>query len=99
MYELTKISPLSVEVVRTDQKPTLEELQSFVGGFIERVPDFNLHGNKRAIAYCNGDGIAKRLPVNEAASALWWMQFDTTQLLRGNVIIITTDTKEEFEQL
>lgn len=46
---------------------TLEELQKFVGGYIEQVPGTGpMSGNP--IAYCNEDGIRERLEQNILAS-------------------------------
>ena len=48
------------------RKFTLEELQSFVGGYIEKVPGTQRRGNP--IAYCNEDGLFEHLPPNFNAS-------------------------------
>ena len=51
------------------KKFTLEELQSFVGGYIERVQ--LPRGNGHAIAYVNEDGLSKRLEYNWKASSIY----------------------------
>jgi hypothetical protein len=58
-------------------KFTLEELQKFVGGYIEKIPlsDFG------SPAFCNEDGRLLKLPVNTVASKMYF-----TQIL-GDVIV------------
>jgi hypothetical protein len=50
------------------KKFTLEELQAFVGGYIERVQLKAGHGH--ATMYANEDGKGKDLPYNAHASAM-----------------------------
>ena len=59
---------------KNGKKFTLEELQGFVGGYIEMIP------YTRPVAYCNEEGRLKKLPFNTVAS----IQFD--QILCGDVI-------------
>lgn len=58
---------------------SLEELQKFVGGYIEHVP------GSRPLAYCNEEGRLKDLPVNAAASEFF------SQVLVGDVIQVTKE--------
>jgi hypothetical protein len=61
------------------QKFSLEELQKYVGGYIELVP----HANQ--IAYCNEEGRLRGLSFNPAASQRF------NQVLIGDVIQITKE--------
>jgi hypothetical protein len=61
------------------RKFSLEELQKFVGGYIEHVP------NSRPNAYCNEDGRLQHLPLNEIASDKF------QQALVGDVIQVRTE--------
>jgi uncharacterized protein DUF3846 len=60
------------------KKFTLEELQGFVGGHIEKVPNTARRG--KPIAYCNEDGRLKDLPFNPSASTIFGI------ILVGDVI-------------
>jgi hypothetical protein len=76
---LYRSSLSNVEKVNPEngKKFTLQELQTFVGGYIELVP------GARPLAYCNEDGRRKQLPFNALAS----QQFQ--QHLVGDVIQVT----------
>lgn len=59
-------------VTTTVQLSDLAVLQKLVGGFIELVPRLTMYNKRRCIAYCNEDGKAQALPINEKATTLWW---------------------------
>lgn len=59
----------------TGRSPTLEELQSGVGGYIEVIPFFSTiemdDGIHTCIALCNEEGKIRGLPPNPVAQTLW----------------------------
>ena len=69
-------------------RPTLEDAQSFVGGYVELVPS-NLGPNRnvyrRIQILANEDGLSLGLPVNVHATVFAGYE------LRGNVIILVDD--------
>lgn len=62
----TLIHPSGKREVAPWTKPTLQELQNAVGGYIEHV---RLQGN--AHMYVNEDGMALNLPFNPHVNHLW----------------------------
>lgn len=65
----------TTEQVKSDGREfSLEELQGFVGGYIELVP------RSRPYAYCNEEGLIDGLPSNEQASVRFGIH------LVGNVV-------------
>lgn len=54
---------------KADGKFTLEELQGFVGGYIEFVP-LPANVTKTAVMVCNEDGKIIGLPINVLASVI-----------------------------
>ena len=72
---------MAEEVKPADGKKfTLEELQKFVGGYIEAVPYAN------PVAYCNEEGRLNNLPLNRCAS----LRFK--QNLVGDIIQVRRET-------
>jgi hypothetical protein len=73
---LYRVNAIRVEEVnpKDRKKFKLPELQKFVGGYIELVP------NARPIAYCNEEGRLEHLPVNVLASVTFGQE------LLGDVI-------------
>lgn len=65
-----------------DRKPTLEEAQGFVGGYVEFVP---WGGEEQVLV--NEDGWGLNLPVNVLATAVF-----RTQLV-GNVLVLEGDAR------
>ena len=69
-------------------RPTLEEAQAFVEGYVESAPS-NLGPNRdvyrRIQILCNEDGLSLGLPVNAHASAFAGYE------LRGNVIVLVDE--------
>ncbi len=63
------------EVEELDAAPSLQRIQSIVGGFIERVPYFDKitwDGERHAcVAFCNEEGKLIGLPRNVVAQILW----------------------------
>lgn len=90
-YTLTILNLDSVEVVRQPDKPSLEQLQRYVGGWVELVPGFTLYGSKTCEAYCNEGGRIKRLPLNYDATALWRYDNGATDFLVGSVVIVVKE--------
>jgi hypothetical protein len=70
--------------------PELSELQTAVGGYIEKVPMFDTFEKKTCVALCNEEGKLKRLPVNEEATFLWHEQNGgmISDCLVGTVVLI-----------
>jgi len=56
------------EVLSPEQKPTLQQMQGWVGGYIETIRV--QYGNRRATLVVNEEGLAKNLPVNSQASRI-----------------------------
>lgn len=83
--------------------PTLDELQSAVGGCIEIVPGLTaieLDGELfDCVAFCNEYGKIENLPINQIATAIWYENLaahgtSTMDVLCGPVVIVTGD--EDF---
>lgn len=81
-------------------RPTLEELQAEVGGFIEAPPFFDsmdLAGTRyHAVVYCNEEGKLRRLDPNAFATIAWLdaaMQHGQAvdDVLCGDVVILLGD--------
>tara|TARA_R100000544_G_scaffold27174_1_gene14089 strand:+ start:252 stop:479 length:228 start_codon:yes stop_codon:yes gene_type:complete len=67
-----------------DRKPTLEEAQGIVGGYVEMVllpKDINVQ------VLVNEEGLLENLPVNQAASEL------CGQKIVGPVVVLKGDAK------
>lgn len=65
----------------------LDELQGFVGGYIEIVP---LHGTTQ-ILVVNEEGKLTGLPVNPAATAVWEVVYGPTDVVVGDALFCDTD--------
>lgn len=61
--------------------PELEEMQKFVGGYVERLPLPN--GDAM---YVNEDGRSLNLPVNKMGSLFWNMNWKNEDKILGSVI-------------
>lgn len=59
-----------VEVIDSAEKPTLEQLQGWVGGYIEHVEC--LHDKRVRSMYINEEGKLNGLPYNHKATQLFW---------------------------
>jgi hypothetical protein len=76
-YAVIIIKPdSSVELRAWPKLPTLEELQTLVGGYIQELPYFTklLHEEvsyTRGKAYADEHGFMKRLPINVPAARFW----------------------------
>ncbi len=60
-----------VSEVTQDAVPSLDQLQKFVGGYIETVPLFDSYKDKPAVAFCHEEGKLEGRPVNKTATAMW----------------------------
>jgi len=69
---------VEVEAARPGKKFTLDELQRYVGGYIER-----LEIAPRLDMICNEEGKLHGLPVNQVATAL-----ARTQVIVGDVLVV-----------
>lgn len=67
-----------------DDKPTLEEMQAFVGGPIEPVQVF--YEGRACRMVLNEEGLRKGLPVNPRATQLYHAMGGN--LVVGNVIVL-----------
>lgn len=54
-----------------DEKPDLEELQKWVEGWVQVIPNWDKHGNMNCTAYCNEEGLYKDFAYNNEATELW----------------------------
>lgn len=61
--------------------PPLEDMQEFVGGYVEGLRLKNGH-----TLYVNEEGRLKGLPVNKMATAFWSASYNTQSKIVGNVI-------------
>lgn len=81
---------------RLSHKPTLEELQAEVGGYIERVR-VRIEGRVRD-AFVNEDGISDNLPTNWAATEMLAPPFvPGVNVLLGNLTVWVPDPKPKKE--
>lgn len=72
--------------------PTLEQLQTWVGGYIELAPHWNTFLGQRCVVFWNEDAKRLGLPINMRATELWHEQMGIhADMLRGQVVIITGD--------
>jgi hypothetical protein len=75
---------------RADQRPTLEQAQAFVGGYVEMLPHLGPTRHYEHVQILgNEDGIPLRLPVNVIASIYCGYE------VRGNVLILKGGAKWE----
>lgn len=81
-----------VTKISQPKAPDLTQLQTLIGGYIERVPYFHKFSHDgilytRGQAWADEDGLMKRLPHNILASASFgWSQFDYPTNLYGTII-------------
>ena len=71
--------PTDGPAVTIERLPTLERVQSIVGGWVERVPC------PGGVLYCNEEGLLKGLELNMMASYM------TGRQIVGPVVIIVKD--------
>jgi hypothetical protein len=69
------------EIHFIEKKPTLEDLQHHVGGYIERIK-VDYEGKVRD-GYVDEEGLLKLLPINHRA-----MEMDTMKLYRGGMPLV-----------
>lgn len=90
--------PSELEISST---PKLEELQSRVGGYIEKIPCWlTMRDGSPCVAFCNEEGKLDGMPVNEAATLAWLEALERAtgsrecnDVLVGPVIVITGDAE------
>lgn len=92
------------EARELEQTPSLEELQTVVGGHIEAVVAFDTIAINNVVlncvAFCDEDGNRKQLPVNDRANAFWehsrkrnGRQVHPGDRLVGPVVVLFGDRK------
>jgi hypothetical protein len=77
----------TVTDITTDKKPTLEELQKLVDGFIEVVRNITYEG-KPAVMIVDEEGHCKYKPWNDTATKLYHVHHITTHPIAGDVVIL-----------
>ena len=103
MYTLTTIQPDgSMTVAQQPTRPTLEQLQAAVGGYVELIPYFDNHQGQGCKAYGDEEGKLKGKPLNPEATRLWAEAVRPHALadhLVGPVVIVTADNAQELFSL
>lgn len=64
------------------EKPTLEEAQEFVGGYLQMCPLMDAPFDEKVQLFADEDGISKKLPVNPNAT------LTAGYPILGNVLIL-----------
>lgn len=72
---------MKTEFKVVNELPELEEMQKFVGGYVERLP----LANGDAL-FVNEDGKSLDLPVNKMGSLFWNMNWKREDNILGNVL-------------
>jgi len=75
-------------VENVKEKMTLEEMQDFVGGYIEEVPTLN----KRLSLIINEEGLLNNLPYNYKATELVHPGTYVIGALQGDVLLVESGT-------
>jgi hypothetical protein len=84
--------------------PSLIDLQTMVGGYVEIVPHWKTYQGQLCIAYANEEGKVKGLPFNLEATELWYkqLQYARQQSVTGDILVgdiaIVTGTSAELKQ-
>ena len=79
--------------------PTLENLQSLVGGYIEVIPGFTKFGNMSCIVLGDEEGKLKGYPVNNRATIEWSRCINCSpDMLVGDIVVLTGAAKTHFER-
>lgn len=85
MAKLITPDGLTRDVTPADGKAfTLDELQGFVGGYIQLV-----RLTRSRLMCCNEEGKLERLPLNRTATAEWAALHGLTDVIVGSVVIGT----------
>ncbi len=72
--------------------PSLEDMQSGVGGYIQLVPGFTKYKGDDCVAFCNEEGKLKGLPINALATVEWRKCAPRNwDILVGDIVVITGD--------
>ena len=78
----------TMQHIRQEERPTLRQLQGWVGGYIEPVYKYLPEGME---AWVDEDGISKGLPPNNVGTlAVEW-----PHMLLGNVVVVQGFPPEE----
>ena len=89
MVTFNKEIAMKTEFKTVTKLPPLEEMQKFVGGYVERLRLKNGH-----TLYVNEDGRLNGLPTNKIATALWNANWNTGYRIVGNVIYHCMENKD-----
>lgn len=81
----------SLRVTPLDKPPTLEQLQTAVGGYIEVVPGFETFGGEICVAFCDEEGKLKGKDINPGATREWHAQFPNDDALVGDIVVVCGD--------
>jgi hypothetical protein len=81
----------SVTEIKTAKGPTLKDLQTAVGGYIERVR-VRYDGRVRD-AYIHEEGLILGLPVNNRATSMLAAEYNTCGGIRGPLAVWVPDPK------
>ena len=76
-----------------DSPLTLEWMQSKVGGPIQEIPGFTSYMRHPCVAYCDEEGKIKDKPVNKEATMTWRRLTPTSDILVGDVLIVSGDSE------
>lgn len=81
---------LEVTIIDLPREGGLGTLQSAVGGLVECVsfPDYEM--------WLNEEGKLIGLPVNEAATAIWEIEYGNTDVIKGNVLMTGVADEEGY---
>lgn len=94
MFTITVLTPDGgIALHHQDHVPTLEALQQWVGGWLEKVPGLDTREGQPCVAFCDEEGLLKALPRNDLASEIWWAAAPqaTGEFLVGPVVIVEGD--------
>lgn len=82
---------MTTEFKTVTQLPELEDLQKFVGGYVQMLPLPNGHE-----MYVNEEGYLHQLEVNKMATAFWQGLYKTNQNILGNVMYLIKENDSEI---
>jgi hypothetical protein len=86
--------PLAIRAKEYSAAAPLKDLKEAVGGSIESVPYWTTMKGKPCWVICNEEGKLHGLPLNTAATMMWWScapQMRGVDMLHGPVAILTGD--------
>lgn len=79
-------------------EPTLENLQSLVGGYIEVIPGFTKYGRIPCIVLGDEEGKLKNKPYNNRATLEWSKCMNNSpDTLVGDIVVLSGKAKRKFK--